>query len=71
MAYQTADLQALDAAIATGELSVQVDGRRIQYRSIEELLKARAHVASQISSASAGANRRGVYRFTMTTARGD
>ena len=71
MAYSTADLQALDAAIASGELSVQVDGRRVQYRSIDELLRARSHVEQQITAATAGASRRGVFRFAFTTSRGD
>ncbi|UVA80460.1 phage head-tail joining protein [Pandoraea commovens] len=34
-------LQALDDAIASGELSVAYDGKRIEYRSIDQLIQAR------------------------------
>ncbi|WP_331708736.1 phage head-tail joining protein [Pandoraea sputorum] len=34
-------LQALNDAIASGELSIAYDGKRIEYRSIGELIKAR------------------------------
>ena len=37
MAFTTADLAAVDQAIATGELSVEVNGRRITYRSVADL----------------------------------
>lgn len=69
MALTKADLDALDAAIATSELEVQVDGRKVRYRSIEELIKARNHVASVL--ANGGTTRRtGAYRFNFTTSRG-
>lgn len=71
MAYSKTDLDNLDAAISSGELVVQVEGRRVEYRSLNELLRARAHVAEQMSTASAGTERRGVYRFRFTTSRGD
>lgn len=68
MAYTTADLEALDKAIASGTLAVQYGDRRVQYRSMDELIKARAHVAGQIA-ASAG---RGAFRpMNFTTLRGD
>jgi hypothetical protein len=71
MALSQADLDALDAAIATAELEVQVDGRRTKYRSMQELLDARAHVASVLSgNAASAAGRRGAtYRYTFTTSR--
>lgn len=68
MAYTQTDLDALDAAIARSELSVQFGDRRIQYRSMDELLQARKHVAAQIASAS---GRKSHSRFTFSTARGD
>ena len=73
MALSQTDLDALDAAIATGELKVEFDGRSVLYRSIPELKDARAHVASVIASGGGGSpNRRtGSYRFRMTTSRGD
>ncbi|MCC3798252.1 phage head-tail joining protein [Vibrio parahaemolyticus] len=41
MAYTKDDLDALDEAIVTGELSVKIDGREVTYRSIKELTTAR------------------------------
>lgn len=49
MAISQTDLDNIDAAIASGELSVEVNGRKITYRSIGELLKARNHVAQTIA----------------------
>ena len=37
MAFTSSDLVALDRAIASGELSVAYDGKRVEYRSIAEL----------------------------------
>lgn len=54
MAFTQAQLDALDEAIGTGELEVEYDGRRIKYRSISELMQARAHVASQLAQAASG-----------------
>lgn len=71
MAYSQTDLDNLDAAIASGHLIVHVEGRRVEYRSLDELMRARAHVSAQITAATAGSTRRGVYRFRMTTSRGD
>lgn len=73
MALTQTDLDNLDAAIATGELKVEFDGRSVLYRSIGELKDARAHVAAVIASGGAGAplRRTGAYKFRMTTSRGD
>lgn len=73
MALSQTDLDNIDAAIATGELKVEFDGRSVLYRSIGELKEARAHVASVIASGgtSAPARRTGSYKFRMTTSRGD
>lgn len=68
MAYTQADLDALDTAIASGQLSVQFGDRRVQYRSMAELMQARKHVASQIAAASGRSSHN---RFTFATARGD
>lgn len=68
MALTQADLDALDLAIASSTLEVQLDGRRVKYRSMDELIKARAHVASQIATA---AGRGGFRRMTFQTLRGD
>lgn len=73
MPFTSTDLANVDAAIASGELAVEVNGKRITYRSVPELLDARAAILSEIATAgtaSAG-TRRGAYRVNFTTARGD
>lgn len=71
MALTTTDLSNIDAAIATGELEVEFNGRRVRYRSVAELMAARAHVASVLQSEATATQRRSAYRFDFTTARGD
>lgn len=44
MAYTKDDLDIIDEAIASGELTVKIDGREVTYRSINDLLKARRHI---------------------------
>lgn len=50
MAFSQTDLDALDAAIASGALKVRYNDREVQYQSLADLLKARALVASSIGS---------------------
>lgn len=52
MALQQSDLDRLERALATGTLSVDVDGKRITYRTIDDLLKAIDYVRGQLSSTS-------------------
>ena len=53
MAFTPQDLAAVDAAIASGELSVRAaDGRTVTYRSMDELLKARALMVADTAAAS-------------------
>lgn len=68
-AYTAADLQRLDAAIAKGVTEWEMAGQRIRYRSVDDMLKARAHIEAQIAAASStpSSARR---RFTFSTARG-
>lgn len=67
MALTQTDLDALDVAIASSELEVQLEGRRVKYRSTDELLKARAHVAELVNPANP---RRATFRYNFTTQRG-
>lgn len=73
MAYTQADLDAIDAAIASGEKIVRVENRWVEYRSVDELLAARAHVQQALTAAASGPSgpRRSVFRFRFTTSRGD
>jgi len=73
MPFTSTDLANVDAAIASGELAVEVNGKRITYRSVQELMVARSAILNDIAT-TGGTNagpRRGAYRVTFTTARGD
>lgn len=51
MAYTKSDIDRIDAAISGSELSVQfADGKRVQYRSLAELTKARRLIQSQLDA---------------------
>jgi hypothetical protein len=65
MAFTTADLAAVEAAIASGELSVQYADRRVQYRSIDELMRAREAIAQALNSA-AGKRRPRHFRLNVS-----
>lgn len=71
MAFTSADLTAIDAAIAAGENTVEVNGRKIVYRDVEQLIKARNLIASQISKDTQSTNivRRGSFAVRFQTAR--
>lgn len=51
MAFTTTQLAALEAAIASGELVVQYDGKRVEYRSVADLVKARDLVRGELRAA--------------------
>lgn len=53
MALTQTDLDSINAAIASGELSIRSsDGKQVTYRSIDELMKARDAVLAEIASTS-------------------
>lgn len=52
MAFTQSDVDALDAAIKGGELTVSIDGRSVTYRSLDDLLKARSIMLAEINRAS-------------------
>ena len=70
MAISQEDLDALDAAIASGALSVEFDGRRITYQNTAQMIVARDHTARVLNG---GMQNRGprVFKFSFTTSRGD
>lgn len=51
MALTSADIDALDRAIASGELTVRHGERLVTYRSIDELLRARAAILADLAAA--------------------
>ena len=51
MAFTQDDLDAINEAIATGELEVQfADGKRVRYRSVEQLKQAKAHIQGEMNA---------------------
>ena len=50
MAYTQNDLETIERAIATGERVVQFAERRIEYRSIDELIRARDQIQQSLQS---------------------
>ena len=50
MAFTPQDLAALDAAIASGELTIRANGREVTYRSLSDLLQARTLIANAIAA---------------------
>ncbi len=72
MAHTKIDLDAIKAAIASGEQSVEVAGRKVVYRTIDDLRKARDDITAELASAatvSTSAVRRGAYTVRFATAR--
>jgi len=52
MAFTAADLQAIDDAIASGALIVEYRDRRVEYRSIKELMQARTVIQNAVAPTS-------------------
>lgn len=73
MSFTSSDLAAIDAAIASGELTVESNGRRVTYRSMADLTKARDLIVGQLAAqaGTSGTTRRGAFSVRFTTARGD
>ena len=74
MAFTSTDLDNVNSAIATGELKVELNGRLVIYRSIDDLIKARTLISSELAAtanSAASATRRGSYRVNFSTHRGD
>lgn len=69
MAYTQTDLDAVKAAIASGELTVEHNGRKVTYRSMDDLLKAKAVIEAELVPV--GNRRGGVFRQTFSTLRGE
>ena len=59
MAFPTPALSAIDAAIASGELTIRAaDGKMVTLRTMSELLQARAAIRADIAAAAPTAQRR-------------
>lgn len=55
MSVTQAEVDALDLMIGSGVLSTSYDGKRIEYRTMDELLAARAFKAAQLAKQSGSA----------------
>lgn len=53
MAFTQTDLDAIERAIASGELSFTSNGRAVSYRSVSELLRARDTIRADLQKAAA------------------
>jgi len=50
MAFTQDDLDAIEEAIGSGALEVEVDGHKTKYRSIAELERAKRHILKSLQS---------------------
>lgn len=64
MAWTQTDLDAIEAAIATGELTVRFADREVTYRSIAELIAARNVIRDAVQGAAGTASNR--FHFGQT-----
>lgn len=72
MPYTQADLDAVQAAIASGEMTVRSNGREVTYRSITELQKAEAAIRTDLAGQAAPGQRTGgPWRVQFQTLRGE
>lgn len=68
MSFTTDDLASVNSAIASGELTVSVQGRTVTYRSIDDLIKARSVIESGLAAQSSAGRVRTAH-FTFAKAR--
>jgi hypothetical protein len=71
MAYTQADLDNVQAAIASGEMTVRHNGREVTYRSIADLRKAEDRIREDLASQRACRPSGGSWSYSFTTQRGD
>jgi hypothetical protein len=64
MSWTTTDLTAIENAIASGELRVSFQDRSVEYRSIEELLKARDVIKAAVDPTVSASTRSTYASFT-------
>lgn len=57
MAVTQQDIDALNAAIASGERMVVLNGQSVTYRSIDDLIKARNDLRNELADAASAGNR--------------
>ncbi len=63
MAFTSQQLTDLDAAIADGVLVVQANGRRTEYRSLDEMIKLRNLMAAELAPSDTSPRTRRYHSF--------
>lgn len=58
MAYTQKDIDAVERAIATGTLRVTINGKTVEYRSLDELLRVRDLMRRESGQGSTTSSRR-------------
>lgn len=63
MSWSASDIDALDTAIKNATLEVEYNGRKVRYRSMRDLLAARALAVQELSKANlaSGGNNNAAY----------
>lgn len=74
MAYTLSDLQRVESAIASGEASVRDGQTGVEYRGIEELIRARDLIRADLAAQARGATavssaQGGIYTFQRVGSR--
>lgn len=64
MAYTQAQLEALDEAIASGAQEVWYEHKKVEYRSLSDMLRLREIMANDIANAGQPKRRRRVARYS-------
>ena len=70
MAVTQQDIDALNAAIASGERVVVLNGQSVTYRSIDDLIKARNDLRQEMADAAASGKRRPKRAYAYHAGRG-
>lgn len=65
MSITQADIDKLDTHIIRGELEVEINGRKVKYRSVAELKAARQHAAEVLAAQTAPATQPTTGLFTV------
>ncbi|MCK7542958.1 hypothetical protein MLC59_02080 [Marinobacter bryozoorum] len=58
MSFTASDLDAINRAIALGERRVTFNDRTVEYRDIDELLRARDAIRTELARSESGSRRR-------------
>lgn len=62
MAYEQADLDRINLAIANGQRRVRLNGREVEYFSAGDLLKAKEDITNELNAAAATTTRPRCFR---------